>query len=1245
MKHLFSLLFIFYLVLGQSQTTIPIVGFKGTINTFPTVSNDTITATITLLDISNQFTGNNLTGRDSLVLWKNCKRYRVDTIMTAFATSVTVKLLKEGNPNLTPGVCAFIQETVGNKSFAPAGITDGERQCINAYYAGNDSLSILDTIFINDSLYYVLNGDTINVGKFSSIDSMFINSDSLYYVIGTDTFNVGTIITPINTDSLYRIDAMGTSNVDTFKLRDGTGYILSRRPSYSSSVSPMDGHTIGTFNDGYGTPTTIREKVTTFNTTGISAVYTNEAGTTYTVDASPYNEFQVLSLDSIGRQFNLELVSPSGLGDFSVYWEDQVGVTDTSLINQLISDSLATYVFETDTSLINQLISDSLATINQDQVVSITGAGITNITGTYPSFTVTSTEVDGSTTNEIQTLSQSFTGTTEATYTLSNSGGSVKDTTGFMRLETMFSTPGSRTYRYKSNLGAIMGITEDPTLSGNSNIEVLRTGNQLTWGLRKDNASNGQIYKYNGSAWALATAPTGTVTSVGLGLGTSGTDANVSGSPITGSGSFTLNLPSSSAANRGLLSSADWSTFNGKFTLPSLTSGSVLFSNGSTITQDNSNLFWNNSDKRLGVGTNSPVSALDVFGKLTLRQSGANNSLLIGLNAGNANTGGSNVFMGASAAQNNSTGYQNFAMGVASLFTNTTGYQNIGLGVTTLYSNTNGYQNIAIGPESMYSNTTGYGNVSIGPQTMYNANGIDNVAIASGSLRNVSGSRNVALGTFSGYNLGNASNNVVVGYSALYSGSSSTASNNTIVGYDAAASVTGNFNVIFGRSTARSQTSISNQLWIDNADNTSPLIGGDFSNDRLGINLLPSSTTNTLDVNGTLRVRTTTGTATSLMGRDANGVMITVPISGLTMSSGTLTNSNTGTVTNFSAGDLSPLFTTTESTTTTTPALSFSQVAQSANTVFAGPSSGSSLNPSFRSLVGPDLPAPIVLEYTSSGSFTKALYPGAKKVKVILIGGGGSGGSGQVTAKTTGASARGGGGGGSGAWVETDFEISSLQATTSIVVGAGGTTEPGITSSGSANGQPGNDGGLSSFGLLLVAYGGKGGAPGETSPSGGYGFGGYGRNSWASNGGAGGNFFAGFENDTNETQNLWYSSNAGGGGGGQYESATATISVNGGKSNRAATLAIDNGVVAGGAAGTSSTPPTSGSLYGRYMSSGGGGGGGSGTQANRNGAAGGGSGHGAGGGGGAGVLSTGSSITSGSGGAGAAGRCVVIVYF
>lgn len=51
-----------------------------------------------------------------------------------------------------------------------------------------------------------------------------------------------------------------------------------------------------------------------------------------------------------------------------------------------------------------------------------------------------------------------------------------------------------------------------------------------------------------------------------------------------------------------------------KFTLPSLTSGSVLFSNGTTIAQDNANLFWDDTNNRLGIGTSSPSTELHLVG-------------------------------------------------------------------------------------------------------------------------------------------------------------------------------------------------------------------------------------------------------------------------------------------------------------------------------------------------------------------------------------------------------------------------------------------------------------------------------------------------------------------------------------------------------------------------------------------------------------------------------------------------------
>jgi hypothetical protein len=106
----------------------------------------------------------------------------------------------------------------------------------------------------------------------------------------------------------------------------------------------------------------------------------------------------------------------------------------------------------------------------------------------------------------------------------------------------------------------------------------------------------------------------GTVTSVAaLTLGTTGTDLSSTVANGTTTPVITLNVPTASATNRGALSSADWSTFNGKYNLPSLTSGSVLFSNGTTIAQNNANFFWDNTNVRLGIGTASPSAGVTVY--------------------------------------------------------------------------------------------------------------------------------------------------------------------------------------------------------------------------------------------------------------------------------------------------------------------------------------------------------------------------------------------------------------------------------------------------------------------------------------------------------------------------------------------------------------------------------------------------------------------------------------------------------
>lgn len=82
---------------------------------------------------------------------------------------------------------------------------------------------------------------------------------------------------------------------------------------------------------------------------------------------------------------------------------------------------------------------------------------------------------------------------------------------------------------------------------------------------------------------AGATANVGTVTSVAaLTLGTTGTDLSSSVATGTSTPVITLNVPTASASNRGVLSTTDWSTFNGKMT-STLTSANMFVGNGSNV--------------------------------------------------------------------------------------------------------------------------------------------------------------------------------------------------------------------------------------------------------------------------------------------------------------------------------------------------------------------------------------------------------------------------------------------------------------------------------------------------------------------------------------------------------------------------------------------------------------------------------------------------------------------------------------
>jgi hypothetical protein len=206
--------------------------------------------------------------------------------------------------------------------------------------------------------------------------------------------------------------------------------------------------------------------------------------------------------------------------------------------------------------------------------------------------------------------------------------------------------------------------------------------------------------------------------------------------------------------------------------------------------------------------------------------------------------------MGVGALYNNTTGTYNSAMGVGALYNNndwgnsavgyhalrynTTGSYNSAMGYETLTKNTAGNGNSAMGSNALEHNTTGNRNSAMGVGALYNnTTGNHNSALGSSALnKNTTGNYNVGIGYWANYYNEEGSRNTIIGYQAGQGGSSlHSKSGNVFIGYQAGYHETSN-----------------DKLYIDNSSASTPLIHGDFSLNRVGINR--KSTANTLEVGG-----------------------------------------------------------------------------------------------------------------------------------------------------------------------------------------------------------------------------------------------------------------------------------------------------------------------------------------------------------------------------------------------------------
>jgi hypothetical protein len=183
-----------------------------------------------------------------------------------------------------------------------------------------------------------------------------------------------------------------------------------------------------------------------------------------------------------------------------------------------------------------------------------------------------------------------------------------------------------------------------------------------------------------------------------------------------------------------------------------------------------------------------------------------------GYQALSSSSDASSTAFGYQALSLSTSGQQNSAFGQAALYNNTTGSQNTADGWNALAFNTTANNNTATGFVAMSHNTTGNNNTALGYNSLqFNTTANQNVAIGSQVLQTQS------------YNNGGtnwSSNNVAVGYKALFSNQPTSTSNgiqNTAVGTLAITNnTTGGNNIAIGYNAGSNNSTGSNSIWIGN---------------------------------------------------------------------------------------------------------------------------------------------------------------------------------------------------------------------------------------------------------------------------------------------------------------------------------------------------------------------------------------------------------------------------------------------
>jgi len=413
-----------------------------------------------------------------------------------------------------------------------------------------------------------------------------------------------------------------------------------------------------------------------------------------------------------------------------------------------------------------------------DQVVALTGSGATSVSGTYPNFTISSTDTTFSagtgldligTTFSIDNTVVSTSGdqTINGVKTFSSDaiihgltigrGAGGFSTNVAVGIEALFNNSSSQGNIAVGRLALRGNINGDNNIAvgyrtlrenidGDNNIAVGRDAlyNNTTG---KDNVAVGHT--------ALRDNTTG---ENNVAVGTNALFKNTVGSNSTAIGRAALRENTTGVNNTAV----------GYRTLIFNTTG------------DNNTALGFESLHRNNSGTNNTAIGSEALYDGTI----GNHNTAIGSQALRSNRNNCNTAIGSEALRDNYDGFNNTATGYYALRENFNGEENTASGFQALQNNANGHRNTAVGSYALQSNTSGDRNTAVGNQALQNNTSVSNTAVGNRALEsNTTGNSNTALGTSALMQSTTSDDNTAIGSAALFS--NDTGNSNTAIGYTA----------------------------------------------------------------------------------------------------------------------------------------------------------------------------------------------------------------------------------------------------------------------------------------------------------------------------------------------------------------------------------------------------------------------------------------------------------------------------